>query len=248
MSKSILFNSIKMNRNKLKSAFLYLLISLPCISFAQQATCLIKGTIVDPKNEVQGIWLSHDGKQEELPIQNGEWVYSGVLVQPKIYGLIIKYKGGGHGEYFYLTSGAIQFEISTVDSTLKFKVIGPQISKDYQEKLLEPVTYYQGQETKIKRLFLEAKKQNQPDTLQLKADEQEAVNKCFNVPQLYIKANPGSPLCIPALNMLGNGKKGTPVTIDDLNRLFNSLSDSIKTSPEGLQYAEKLEKLKTTNQ
>ena len=230
----------------MRSIFKYLLLFITSTAFAQD-TCKVSGQIEDPKGDLQGMWLVHDGKQEKIPFNDGKWGFCGKLTPSKLYELVVEYKHNGHQEWFYLSNGELRFEISTRDSTLKFTVTSPQISKEYQEKLLDPVQSFNAQTGIAHREYLAAKKQHSPDTAQLKDKELNAKRKAFNVPQAYIKTNPGSPLSIIALNMLGSGEKNGLVSVADLKKLYISLTDSVKNSPEGRQYAEKLEKLKLTN-
>jgi len=212
-----------------------------------QDTCQVSGQIEDPKGDLQGIWMVHDGKQEKIPVKGTSWEFCGPLTPSNVYELIVEYKHGGHPEWFYLSHDRLKFEISTRDSTLKFTVTSPHVSKDYQDKLLAPVQSFNGQTAIAHRAYLAAKKQHLPDTAQLMDKELEAKRKAFNLPQAYIKANPGSPLSIIALNMLGNGEQNSLVSKANLDKLYNSLTDSVKNSPEGRQYAGKLEKLKATH-
>ena len=230
----------------MKSIFKYLLLFITSGCFAQD-TCKVSGQIDDPRGDLQGIWLVHDGNQEKIPLKGGEFVYCETLAQPKLYELVVEYKHNGHQEWFYLSRDALKFEISTRDSTLKFTVISPQISKDYEDKLLGPVESLNRQTGIVHRAYLAAKKQHSGDTTELKDKELEAKRKAFNLPQAYIKANPDSPLSIIALNMLGNGEKNSLVSAADLDKLYNSLTDSVKDSPEGREYAAKLKKLKSDN-
>jgi hypothetical protein len=48
--------------------------------------------------------------------------------------------------------------------------------------------------------------------------------------------------------MLGNGTSvASPVKYADLERLYNSLDENIRNSPDGIKYAEKLKQLKPVN-
>ena len=84
-----------------------------------------------------------------------------------------------------------------------------------------------------------------PFGTELKLQKEQNIKACFNVPQVYIKANPNSSLSIVALNFLGNGTSETsPVHVEDLERLYNSLTNEVKNSEEGSKYAENLKKWK----
>src|SRR5580658_6344461 len=114
----------------MRSVFKYLLLFITSSAFAQD-TCKVSGQIEDPKGGLQGIWLVHDGRQEKIPLKGGKLEFCGALTPSKLYELVVEYKHEGRQEWFYLSNDALKFEISTSDSTLKFSVTSPRISKDY---------------------------------------------------------------------------------------------------------------------
>ena len=84
----------------MRSIFKYLLLFITSTAFAQD-TCKVSGQIEDPKGDLQGMWLVHDGKQEKIPFNDGKWGFCGKLTPSKLYELVVEYKHNGHQEWFY---------------------------------------------------------------------------------------------------------------------------------------------------
>lgn len=113
-------------------------------------------------------------------------------------------------------------------------------AENFSTNVINKVKEYNEESRKLKEAFKSAKENNQADTVSLKEQRRKVIEKCFQVPQYYIKANPASPYSCRALAMLGEGGKGSPVTVSDLERLFNSLAPELKDSDAGKTYAEQL--------
>lgn len=237
-----LIKNPKYVRTAAKYFFTFLMI-IPFAAFAQRDSCKIIIRIKNPETNYEASYLTPD-KQESATLKDSLFVFNEVIEKPHIGQFSIGKTGSGKATFvfLYLTPGIVRAEIS-LDSAFHLRVISPAISREYQEKLLDRVNSYAAQRYRAHVAYVNAQKQGSADTTALKVAMNEANIKCFGVPQAYVKANPGSPLCIVALEMLGDGKgKGSPASLNDLNNLYNGLPDSIKNSPDGLQYAEMLKK------
>ncbi len=146
-------------------------------------------------------------------------------------------------KWIYAEQGIITLTVTDMDSVFKASAKGPLLTTEYDEQLRLPVDRYNLQTHLLGVAYNTAKKEKRADTTLLKDQQDKSVRACFQVPQTYIKAHPGSSLSIVALNFLGDG--GYPMTIGKLDSLYSSLDAPVRTSEDGLKYAEKLQKLKT---
>jgi uncharacterized protein involved in exopolysaccharide biosynthesis len=106
----------------------------------------------------------------------------------------------------------------------------------FNENVVNKVQTYNAETRKLYADIKAASVNKSADTIALKKQIDEVVRKCFQVPQEFIKAHPSSPYSCRALKMLGKGEPGYPVSVAELERLFNSLSPEIKDSDSGKAY------------
>ncbi len=225
----------------------FLLVSL--FLSAQERNCTIHVS-TQGMQDGQQIFLTVGSNTHPATIHDGSANFSeqidkastGYLMLREPKGIVYKYEF----KYIYLLPGTIDVTVNDKDSIFKATVKGPALTVAYDRELRLPVDRYNLQTYLLNIQLAKARKENR-DTTQLKEQLESSIKACFNVPQVYIKANPSSPLSIVALDFLGNGNITNPVHLEDLERLYNSLSDEIKHSEEGLRYAEKLNKLKATD-
>lgn len=223
-----------------------ILILLPTVTLAQtnsNVAIKIGGSPVAGKTIIR-----LGTKADSISFSHNYFEFNNLVSDRNIAKINIKYSGNESGRkedifYVYLAAGHIDIYISPIDSNFEFKPTGSTLTVDYQEKLLGPVNHFNSLVNNINKRLLVEKKEPNPDTSLIKELDIQlaaAVKECFAIPQAYIRAYPDSPLSLTALGMLGNGTKGTPITVADLNRLYNSLTEKIKNSVEGVKYQQKL--------
>jgi len=219
---------------------------LPFTILAQNNNCALK-LHIDSLNSQATAYLQIENKIDTVNLVNGVAEFSIALVRP-IRGIVtIKYENETRktdAKYIYLQPGEIRLNINSPKNTIfQAWLTGPQLTRDFEYKLLNPVIQYNEATARIGKELQQAKAQ-QGDTVRLTKELEQNIENCFLVPQTYIQSNPASPLSLVALSMLGNGGKGSPISLSGLDSLFNSLTIDIKTSPDGIAYAERLSDLK----
>lgn len=111
----------------------------------------------------------------------------------------------------------------------------------FKQRVTDQVIYYNGEMDRLEKELKMARENRSPDTATLDKSIDEAMAKCFQVPQNFIRDYPASPLCFQALKMLGDGSSAkAPVQLGDLEKLFTGLSGELKGSAAGKDYAERL--------
>ena len=133
--------------------------------------------------------------------------------------------------------------ISVIIFFLYFLNVEAQNSPDiyyFNKNVVARVIAYNAESGQLTELYKTARENQSADTVSIKIKRKETVQKCFRVPQDFIKAHPASPFCIDALKMLGDGKTTSPVQLTGLEKLFDLLDEEVKNSDEGKQYAQQL--------
>lgn len=234
----------------MKSILKYLIILLPFTTFAQEKNCTINVKIDGvPLNGKAFITIGD--YRDSINLTDGRIIFKEELAYPILAKLDINYeriKRDYSEVLLYLNKGQTNITLNPPDSAFKIKVTGEKLGVDFWEKLWAPVREYNNAIGNIQFHLMKERSKTPADTVAIKNYTEQlnvTVIKCFTVPQVYIKANPGSPLSLLAINMLGNGTKDTPLTVQNLSDLYDSLSQAIKNSPDGLKYAQKLENLKS---
>lgn len=120
--------------------------------------------------------------------------------------------------------------------------------ENFKTNVMRKVIAYNAEIEKQSEALKIARANKSADTVTIQIQRKELVKKCFQVPQDYIKAKPSSPYASQALGMLGSGKKGSPITVNELESLFNLLSPEAKGSANGRAYAAQLEAWKERDQ
>lgn len=222
----------------------YLLIILPFTTLLAKANCIVNVKIEGPS--LAGIaTIKLHNKTDTVVFNNSAFKLIEDTESPQLTKINIKYKALSRVDEvaIYLVEGMTNISLSPPDSTLRITLTGPQLAVDYQDKLRWPVYIYNSEISQIKSRRLAEKNKSQPDSLiinRLSTQLAAKIKQCFNVPKSYIKDHSDSPLSLIALSMMGNGSKGNPVSATELNQMFNSLTEDIKNSVEGLNYARKL--------
>lgn len=213
--------------------------------------CIVLNTYSQIKFTINGeIPVSHSTQQVLITILNPDVQHIVAVTNGKFYfqheiptnahiSVFIKLnEKESVGVAVYITGGAINLK---VNSDKSISITGNRNAIDDYHKLQIPVGELSENVYKSGEIYENARKNNSADSISLKMKYFKAIDMCFQVPQDYIKANPNSIVCLEALRYLGKGKKrGIPITVSDLERMFLSLNKCIRESVLGRSYAAKL--------
>lgn len=196
--------------------------------------CTADGT----SNLSKGVLIVNN-HNDTLNFNNGKLVFNGTVDEPTRGILLIDYKGSGFFGHYYnilLTQGSTQFSISDPNQRDSTEVKGNPLAADFEYKLYRPVMYFNNAAEIEFGKYSKAKADNSVDTVRYLKNRDQAVFKCFQVPQTYIKTNPNSPVSIIALEMMGNGGGVSGVTFQTLKDLFAQISRSVRETKAGRKY------------
>jgi len=184
-------------------------------------------------------YLQIGAHMDTTAISNGTATFEGEVTSPQLVYVYMDYKGEGHFDhyyYLYLFPGTTNLKISDIAGKDSQFVTGNKYAVEFNDELLVPVSAFNPIVSESNYQYMLAKQKNSADSGIYLKTRNEAVFNCFQIPQKYVKNNPSSPLCIMALKMLGKGDKVAKVNLDTLRQLFMSLTDSVKSSEEGVKY------------
>ncbi|WP_214071863.1 DUF4369 domain-containing protein [Mucilaginibacter sp. dw_454] len=235
----------------MKKIRLLLLLIAPLSTYAQEGAyqLTITGTKLIPPAKV---WLMlSKSKADTAKFNKGAYAISGKDSLNKVVSLKIDRDGSGKQVNtfpIFLAGGAIVIKLDTGELT----ITGNTLSRQFQEELVTPMSLEAKNRNWLAFEYDAAIDHNSPDLANFKKRYDQETAVYYAIPENFIKHAPGSPLAIPALTIMGNaltgmqGKDnpGFATMVDDLNKLFHSLSPAIQNSPEGLKYAQRLAKLK----
>ena len=236
----------------IKRVALSALMALPVMGFAQKMedyTITIYAKGAKPKSVVN-LWHQANGKvqSDTASIQNGVFKLKGQVAGfTSAYITMLDGKVGPaqgtrpDGIQFYLEPGNIVF--STPDSLYKAVITGTKANNDQVElnKLLDET------ETQIKKLEVQYRDANAKGD-QNKADEIRAnfmnlSQKQADIKGVYFDAHLSSPVSLNILRTLADPAQD----FENATKYFNMLSDDLKNSQEGKQYAASLNAAKAIN-
>jgi peroxiredoxin len=230
----------------MRKALLCILASVPALTFAQEKYT-IKGKINDSKvSETFFMAYRKDGKSitDSVLSDKGTFEFKGQVGSPTLATLYRKPEPNTHGKQdmlqLYLVKGVTT--VTAEDSLNKGHLSGAKINEEYQEYKIFEKPVENKRQALLRSYYATPKEQREAkdfdDAFTKKYDavqaEQVAVSK------EYIKSHPDAYVSLQALNVAG----GPYPEYNDVQPLFNILSDNIKNTPEGKRYAERLEKLK----
>jgi Peroxiredoxin len=235
----------------MKNPLLLLFCTLPMAMFAQQSYTLT-GKIGE-LNAPAKIYLQHqvDKKMviDTAKLVKGSFTFKGTVGDPEYARLVIDHEGKGLQairqpdlKTIFIEAGTITFQ--SKDSIANASINGSKTNGEYQSlvKMLDPVIRAQ----KALSAEYQAAPQSKRDSKEFMADlekRDEAITVEQNkILASFIKANPGS---FVSLTMLSNLAGPTPDP-NEMEIVFNQLSDNIKHSKTGQEYAKGLMQLKAT--
>lgn len=187
-------------------------------------------------------YIAFGKEQDTISLLNGKGIFKGVKEPQRafIYVDLLGDNDFGHGNPVFVTPGSTNIIIEDINDQDKNKITGNLYAVAYEYELGRPVREWNKQNKKYLDLYTEAIQKGSADSTQYQRLQYEAIYNCFQVPQRYIKTNPGSPVCITALMMMGKGNPVAKVDIDTLKTLFASLATEVKESAEGKKYFAKV--------
>lgn len=236
-------------KNQIKIFIISAMLLTPVIVMAQK---VINYTLVGKVGDIPStakvylVYRTAAGRQvDSAEINHGNFSFKGKIDDPIVAHLVINYKGSGlMGKSLsfiklYLEAGNI--EIISPDSLENAQIKAGQLNADNYtlNQALKPI------DEKIEALRKEYRSasdkqkhaQDFNDDLELRYRNLQKAQKQVNIN--FIKANPNSMISLFTLKDLGE-----PASIEEVEPLFNILSNQIKSSEEGIKYAAKLAEMK----
>jgi len=228
-----------------------LVITLPISAFSQTKNCIVKGNIEDFHSSTIVSLLIKGETDTIIKLEgNNSFKINKLIAEPFHALLKIDYEGVGRKidwVEIYLSEGTVQLNISNPENEKKIKITGPPLTVDFEEKLFQPILIYNEHVEALQEKHYRALQKHSADSTKLEYEVKSFINKCYQVPAKYIKENPSSMLCIKALEMMGSGNPNSENGINELTELFNSLSENVRGSISGKNYADKLKVLKNND-
>jgi len=223
----------------------------PVLSKAQSGTFVINGKVGQLSNPAKAylMYKGNAGRQvDSTLIDNGVFTFKGTVNEPKSAYLIINKKGTGLNTdalsytNFYLETGSIS--VVSPDSLENAQIMGGPVNADNNRltTALAPgklkmagldKEYDSASDEKRKSKLFTDNFKNRYDSLE---KTQKAVYLAF------VKANPNSLVSLSALENYA----GAMPDVAEVEPLFNALSQSVRSTTMGTDYAAEISKLKKT--
>ncbi len=233
----------------MKKIILAILLIAPISLMAQKGNYTLKGQIGN-LNAPAKVYLSYRTANvtviDSTTITNGQFEFKGTVNDPIQANLIINRTGPGirskKSEYVSLYLEAGNIKISSPDSLEKVKITGSKINTDNEklklalkpndQKLSAYITEY--------RAIPAEKKKDEAIQAELDKKYNAIDEEKKQILLTYIKANPKSFVSLSALKRYA----GSVPDYADAAPLFNTLSEEVKRTITGKEYATYLEKIK----
>lgn len=217
---------------------------------AQSGMYTINGKIGKLSTPAKAYVVYRSGKTmvtDSAQIKNGAFQLKGIVTEPMKVRLIIDHKGLGLRKLskpdmleLYVENAA--FSVVSKDSIIRAKISGSAINNEATklDALLAPLNAAQ------KKLYAEygAAKGAKNDALMAEIDKRSDVldEQIKSATAGFIKANPNSYVSLDAVKTVGGYSPDVAV----VEPLFNSLSDNLKNTAAGKEFADMIVKLKLT--
>ena len=221
---------------------------LPMSAFAQSGEYKVNGKIEKLSNSSKVYLIYRTGKTvttDSVISNRGTFQFKGQLIDPIKARIIVDHNGVGIKNLkkadileIYLEKGKI--EVSASDSVFRAQISGSPINDDNKKlsDLIAPIV------TKQKALEVEynaavkAKNEAAKDEIEKRFD---ATDNELNELQIqFIQANPTSYVSLDAVKSVA----GAAPEVDKIEPLFNGLSEQIRNTTSGKEFAQKIAKLK----
>ncbi len=239
-------------KNSIKFLGAIITVMLPSVLLAQSGTYTLNGKVGSLSAPAK-VYLVYNGatggrQVDSTAITNGTFSFTGTLVAPESAYLIINKKGTGINTRA-ISYISIYLEPATIavigpDSLDNAKVTGGQINADNAKLtvVLAPVTAKMEALNKEYEAASPEQRQSKDftDALEKKSDSLEKEQK--EIYLTFIKANPNSLISLFALKSCA----GSVPDVNEVEPVFNSLSESIRSTKMGIDYATAIAKMKKT--
>jgi peroxiredoxin len=232
----------------MKKIITIVLLSSPVMVMAQGGKYTIKGK-VGALSAPAKVYLrySNDGVMvsDSVVPQNGLFRFEGRVENPVRGSLSVNHTGSGRvvdGLSFYLEKGTI--EVGSTDSVKNAVIRGSKLNEDNQrlQAALKAVND-QSRDLNASYASLSAEQRKDETVMAGINKRSEQINQERKAAlKMFIAENPQSVISVDALNTYG----GFAPEYDDVAPLFQSLTEKVRNSKAGMDYAAKLEKVKLT--
>jgi len=238
-------------KNNIKLLGVVLLLVMPCLLLAQSGRYIINGKVGQLSAPAKAYlrYSNGTGRQtDSTVINNGEFTFKGTIDMPLNAYLIINNKGTGVRtkgiSYIELYLEPATITVISPDSLINAKINGGQINAD-SEKLkmaLAPVT---DKANALNKEYLAATEERRKskgfsEAINKRSDSVETEQKAVCL--AFIKANPNSLISLFTLK----NYPGSVPDVAELEPIFNLLSESVRSTKMGIDYATDIVKMKKT--
>jgi peroxiredoxin len=241
----------------MKSLLLIFSISLLSVAQAQElqkVKFIIEGDVKEVKLPVKMVHFSYnvngEEKQDSFLVRNGKYKFSGEIYEPKLGFFEVKYfddsankKSTYQRDYFvvYLDKGKIN--VTSTDSFSNRTVKGSAAHDIFIALQKQDKAYFDKLNPLYKQMA-ELRKEKKDEEVKALSEEvkqldQQRKNEVFGN---FVRNNPSSPMTLFALN----NYSGYRIEPDEVEPLFNIISDKVKSSWSGKEFAGRLEGAKRT--
>jgi len=224
---------------------------MPFALFAQGSSYTLNGKVGQLKGAIKVYLSYYMGTQyliDSATVLNGSFSFTGVIDQPMHAYLvsskhdIITHNLKDNYIEFYLEPGIINLE--GTDSLKNAIVSAGVVNEDYKKIKItlaavrkETIILNNSYKEEVKK----AKSDKVSDYFEHKKDSLDRIKKAISL--TFIQDNPNSIISLYTLENVG----GLIPLVQEVEPIFNSLSNSVRTSKAGAEYAAKLFKIKQTS-
>ena len=235
----------------MKKTLIFFLFIVPMALSAQKSDYTLKGKI-GKLNKPAMAYLNYrkgtETVRDSAILKNGAFVFKGSVDNPLQASLIVNPEGSGlrgklvRSVSLYLEPGVIK--ITTPDSLANAKLTGPKTNTENEKLKLALKPTDEKMSAFMKEYYALPKEKQKDEQVRAALDKRyNVINDETKAVRLnFLKANPGSLISLDALKRLG----GSVPDYAEVAPLFDSLSDQVKNSVAGKEYAASLEKMKAT--
>ncbi|RFZ83217.1 AhpC/TSA family protein [Mucilaginibacter terrenus] len=249
----------------MKNFFLGLIALLPAVAFAQNSQPFtVKGKVGNinaPAMAYLAYRLGANTVTDSVVLKNGEFVFTGEVMNPVNATLMLDYKGLGFQKYvqqnfpqggmpiagadylpFYVEKGIIN--LVATDSLKNAKITGSKLNDDDArlKTQLKPIIAEAQTISKEAQKATAAQQQSAAFQNSMQSRFKALQDKQKTALRSFITANPDSYLSLLALTSVS----GPSPDVNEVEPLFNGLSDELKNSDQGKQLKYSLDKLRIT--
>ncbi len=239
----------------MKKLFFTVLCALPLLTNAQspaKPTIQVKGTIKNVKDTIDIVYATYaaNGKRvtDSSLVAKGAYSFKLSLTDPTRVQFTAKNTANKKAKFAQRNTAAIFLEpgiitVASVDSFSNVIVKGSKSHIEFEKLNLASKPY----ETKLEALYKKYseysknKEKAAMDRVEASIDSLDEIQR-ENVYGSYIKKNPNSPLALYSLKTFA----GYEIIVEKVEPLFNLLPATLKASPAGVEFKEKITTAKLT--